>query len=538
MAQTDAAFDLPSVSEHYVTRILDTLAGRGDEPVLWWRGDPVTGTAFRTAVTSAAAGLRELGVGAGDTVAILTQGNSPSTLTARYAAHLLGASVVHIRGANPGTSGPDLTIETQSRMLRETAASVIAFDAERAERATALRDLLPGPLRLGSFGPPVPGAVPLDQPAGAAVTPGPPQRPERANVTYTSGSTGRPKGVCLRFDAWNSTVLWGASAVPGGASIRFLAVSPLSHSVGLVVDIMIAAGGTIVLHDGFDAGEVLRTVARFRITGTMIGVPQLYALLDHPAVASTDVTSLQQLMYVGCPASPARLRQALPIFGAALVQNYGTTEGGRITLLSPSDHQRPELLTTVGRPSPDVAIRICDPETGAEVADGGIGEVCIRSTNMMSGYVDDPELTARVLRDGWLHTGDLGRLDDESYLRLFGRIGDVIKAGDVKVYPADVENVLCAHPDVVDACVYAHRDADSLEHVHAAVVLRPYGPADFATLREHVAKSMSPRHAPVKFVRWEKLPLGSSGKVDRHRVRQLGERITEDQPTVVEAGRA
>ncbi|WP_222598544.1 class I adenylate-forming enzyme family protein [Lentzea tibetensis] len=535
MPRTDAEFDLPSISEHYVTRILDTLAERGDDPVLWWEDAPVSGTTFGNSVRAATAALRELGVGTGSTVAILTRNNSPSTLTARYAAHLLGASVVHIRGANPGTSGPDLSIETQVRMLGETKASVLVFDSERAQRAKALSDLMPGGLKLGCFGAPVPGAAALDGPV--AETDIAPQKPERANVTYTSGSTGRPKGVCLRFDAWNSTVLWGASAVPDGAAIKFLAVSPLSHSVGLVVDIMIAAGGTVLLHDGFEAGAALRAIERFRVTGTMIGVPQLYALLDHPDLKTTDVSSLYQLLYVGCPASPARLEQALPVFGAALTQNYGTTEAGRITLLSPADHQRPELLSTVGRPSPDVALKICDPETGREVGEGEIGEVCVRSTNMMSGYVDDPELTARVLRDGWLHTGDFGRLDGEGYLRLFGRIGDIIKAGDTKVYPADVEKVLTGHPDVVDACVYAQKDADELEHVHAAVVLRPDGRTRFSTLREHVGKAMSVRHAPVRFVRWEQLPLSASGKVDRQRVQQLGARIMhEDEAAVIQGG--
>jgi fatty-acyl-CoA synthase/8-demethylnovobiocic acid synthase len=485
-------------------------------------------------VCTAAEAMRDLGVGAGTTLAILTQGNSPATLTARYAAHLLGASVVHIRGANPGTSGPDLPVETQVRMLRETAASVLVFDAACAQRASDLRDVLPSTLKLGSFGATVSGAVALDEPRGGSAAEIEPVRPEQINVTYTSGSTGRPKGVCQRFEAWNSTVLWAASTVPDGAALTFLAVSPLSHSVGLVVDIMLAAGGTIVLHDAFDAGTVLDAIQRYRITGSMIGVPQLYLLLDHPDLPRTDLSSLQQLLYVGCPASPGRLEQALPYFGAALMQNYGTTEAGRLTVLSPADHHRPQLLSTVGRPSPDVAIRICDPETGGEVAVGEIGEVRVRSTNMMSGYVDDPELTARVLCDGWLRTGDLGRLDAQGYLRLSGRLGDVIKAGDVKVYPADVEQVLAEHPDVLDACVYGHKDTDRLERVHAAVVLRPDAAVNFTTLREHVAAAMTPRHSPVRFVRWDQLPIGQSGKLDRQWIQQRGAHLTtEDEAAMV-----
>ncbi|WP_222866025.1 class I adenylate-forming enzyme family protein [Micromonospora sp. AP08] len=515
MPEPDADLDLPPSPEHYVTRILDVVRRRADAPVLRWRDQDVSGTSLAASVHATAAALRDLGLRPDDTVGILIGGNRPATLTTRYAAHLLGASVVHVSGVTPGTSGPGLSLDAQARMLREANASVLVTDEEHAERAAGLRDVLPG-LRLLTA--PEGSEPAAGSPAAAAA----PRRPRTANVTYTSGSTGRPKGVCMPFEGWNATVLWAASAVPSGAAITFLAVSPLSHSVGLVVDIMIAAGGTVLLRDGFDAGTVLRDIARHRVTGTMIGVPNLYALLDHPDLPHTDLASLRQLLYVGCPASPARLARALPFLGHALTQNYGTTEAGRITVLSPADHRRPDLLDTVGRPSPDVAVRICDPDSGRVLGPDELGEVCVRSTNMMTGYLDDPDLTARVLRDGWLRTGDLGRLDAEGYLRLSGRIGDVIKAGDVKVYPAEVEHVLAGHPDVVDACVYAYRDDNGLEQVHAAVVPRPGGAYDADALRRHVAAAMTAKHAPVVFVRCDRLPVAASGKVDRRQVRRLG----------------
>lgn len=535
MPRIEAQFDLPHSSEHYVSGILTTLAKRGDDPVLWWQDAPVPAVSFGKSIVHAAHAMRTLGVGTGSTVAVLTW-NSPKALTARYAAHLLGATVVYISGASPGRAQP-LSTQTQVRILLETFASVLVFDADHAQDAQAINDHLAGGLKLAGFGVSEPGVADLDREPEAGSAELSATRPELAAVMYTSGSTGRPKGVCLRFDPWSDSVFSFAAAVPDGAVPTFLVVTPLSHSVGLIADMAILAGGSLVLHEQFDPGEVLRAIERYRITGTFIGVPHLYALLDHPDLGTTDVSSLSQLVYLGCPASPARLKQALPVFGKALIQNYGTTEAGLITLLSPEDHKRPELLSTVGRPTPNTAVMICDPESGLEAGDDEIGEVWVRTPNMMTAYVDDPQLTAYAMRDGWLRTGDLGSLDADGYLRLFGRIGEMIKALDTKVYPAEVEKVLISHPDVVDACVYGQRDADNLEQVHAVVALRPGAAEDFQSLREHVSSRMTPTHAPVRFVRWSELPIGQRGKVDRQRVQQLAARLAAEDGAASRASR-
>jgi novobiocin biosynthesis protein NovH len=511
----------PDSSEHYVSRILAKLAERGDDPVFWWQDAPVPAVSFRTSVVHAAHALRTLGVSPGSTVGVLTR-NSPRALTARYAAHLLGATVVYISGASPGRIQP-VSTATQVRMLRETSASVLVFDEDHAEQARVVNDHLRGALKLAGFGVSAPGVASLDREPEIGAAELTATRPEVAGVTYTSGSTGRPKGVYHPFASWNDSVFAWAAAVPDGTEIRFLVVTPLSHSVGIISDFIILTGGSLLLHEQFDAGEILRAIERYRLTGGFIGVPHLYALLDHPDLGTTDVSSLEQLVYVGCPASPARLKKAVPVFGKALLQNYGTTEAGLITMLNPVDHERPELLSTVGRPSPNVAVRVCDPESGRQLGDDEVGEVWVRTPNMMRTYVNDPQLTAYVMRDGWMRTGDLGSLDAEGYLRLFGRIGDVIKAMDTKVYPTEVEKVLTGHPDVVDACVYGQRDADNLEQVHAAVVLRPGAEENFESLREHVSNVMTPTHAPVRFVRLSELPVGLRGKVDRQQVQRLAE---------------
>jgi acyl-CoA synthetase (AMP-forming)/AMP-acid ligase II len=313
-------------------------------------------------------------------------------------------------------------------------------------------------------------------------------------------------------------------------------MTAVSHTVGMVVDIALAAGGSVLLRERFDPADVLRDVATHRITDTFMGVPQLYALLNNPDVRTADVSSLRHLVYVGCPASPERLKEAITVFPGVLAQSYGSTETGRIAMLREDDHDRPELLATVGRPVPGVTITIRDPETGRELPAGEIGEVLVHSPNTMAGYVADPEGTARVVRDGWVHTGDIGSVDGNGYVRLFGRMHEMVKVQDTRVSPTEVEKVLVGFPGVVDACVYGHRRPDLIEELHAAVVLSADSTSaapDFAALRDHVARAMTPTHAPIRFVRWRQFPISNTGKADRLRIREVSAEARGESPDVL-----
>lgn len=516
---------------HYVAAILESLRRRGDDTVLRWRDAPVTGNEFALSIVRAAEGLRRLDIGRGSTVGVLTEANSPLTLTARYAAHLLGARIVHVRSTNPGPHAPALPVSDQAQIVRETGSGLLVVDPANARAGQAVADRLGPQVRLAGFGQCGAGVTDLtdtDVPPGHFVPAGP--GPDTAVVTYTSGSTGRPKGICQSFAGWNSTVLSAFPALQEAGQVTFLVITPVSHAVGVILDIVIAAGGTVVLHERFDPGQTLRAIETERVTGTYMAVPQLYALLDHPRLADTDVSSLRQLMYGGCPASPQRLAQAVPVFGDALMQNYGTSEGGRITLLGPQDHRRPKLLSTVGRPFPEVDVRICDPDTEQELPAGRTGEVWMRSPNMMSGYLDDPALTARTLRDGWLRTGDFGHRDEEGYLHLAGRLGDVVKSRATKIHPAAVERALLAHADVANALVYGVRDPDGLELVHADVALRRGAGCTAEALRGQVAAALTPLHVPDRIAFHTELPLTASGKVDRRRLQYLAERSAAPDP--------
>ncbi|WP_369211231.1 class I adenylate-forming enzyme family protein [Streptomyces flavofungini] len=517
-------------SEHYVSRILDEAARDGRRPVIRWRDTVITGAEYHRSVLRVARALREAGVAHDHTVAVLTLVNSPWMLIVRHAAHLLGASVVYITGANHGTVTHHLPVATRVRMLREAGASVLVSDEPSTQLAETIRERVPDKLVPCGLGHPASGTVTVD---GRPVEDGPadfrPQAPERSMVLYTSGTTGRPKGVCRVFASWNAAVLAGGTH-PRPA---YLAMTAVSQTVGVLVDTVLAAGGSVLLREGFDPGDFLHDVATHRITQTVMGVAQVYAILNHPDLRTADLSSLRQLLYLGSPAAPERLREAATVLPGVLTQSYGSTEAGRITVLRPADHDHLELLATVGRAMPGVTLAIRDPETGRDLPTGRIGEVVVRGPETMGGYVADPEHTARVIRDGWLHTGDFGSLDEGGYLRLFGRMHDVVKVQDTRVSPTEVEKVLVGCPGVVDACVYGHRGADLIEELHAAVVLSTEDAPSSDTLRDHVARAMTPTHAPTRFVRWRQFPINASGKADRLRIREVSAEASGQSPDVL-----
>ncbi|WP_284749937.1 class I adenylate-forming enzyme family protein [Amycolatopsis sp. RTGN1] len=521
----------PAAPGHYVARILGELAGDGYRPVLRWRDETFTAAELRYAVLRVASALHEAGAGPGDTVAILTAVNSPWMLVARYATHLLGAVVVHISGANHGTVTHELPVAARARMIRETGASFVVFDDANAERVGKIAALLPEQPHLCGVGRPIRDTVTVDgRPLGHYRMEFEPQAPECSTVIYTSGSTGRPKGVYKPFAAWNDLVLAGADEPK-----HFLVVSAASHTGGVLADVAIASGGSVLLRERFEPEPFLRDIEKYRITDTFIGVPLLYELAGHPAARSADLSSLRGLLYGGCPASPERVEQALAVFPGVLHYAYGTTEAGPIAMLPADGHGDPALRTTVGRPRPDIAVVIRDPETGREVPVGDVGEVTVRSPYGMRGYAADPELTEAVLRDGWVRTGDYGSFDDAGYLRLFGRMNDVVKVHDTKIAPTEVEKVLVGHPGVVDACVYGHRRADLVEELHAGVVLAADRPPGFDALRDHVSRHMTPTHAPVRFVRWRRFPVSTAGKVDRVAVRRANALVAAEDEGLVDA---
>jgi fatty-acyl-CoA synthase len=225
------------------------------------------------------------------------------------------------------------------------------------------------------------------------------------------------------------------------------------------------------------------------------------------------------VVYGGASASPVRMAEAVEVFGPVFTQFYAQTEAGVISMLTPEDHRHPERLGTVGKVLPGVEIRIVDAD-GHDVPPGGSGEIVKKSDgDDARGYLNNPELTARVWRDGWIHTGDVGFLDADGYLHVHDRIKDMIIVVGGHVYPTEVESVLLAHPAIAAAAVFGVRDQDGTEHVHAALV--PRSPLDPDDVRSYVTERLGRQYAPTGVTVLDAIPLTDAGKPDKKLLRTM-----------------
>ncbi|MGV9264883.1 AMP-binding protein [Kitasatospora sp. NPDC003701] len=485
--------------------VLDGLA-RDPERVALRHGEAsLTARECLEGVYRFARALAAAGLGRGDGVTVLA-GSRPETVLVRLAANLIGCRVAMLYTDRP--------VADQIAMADEAQTAAFVFDPDRfGAAAREIAGALPAAVVL-ALGPTPLGA---DLTALAASFPSTPLAPrwqpeDVMAIRFTGGSTGRPKGVLRRFARPPRPDLVAAST--------FLLCTALCHGGGTTADLALAAGGTVVLQDGFEAGAVLAAVERYRVSRAYLPPHLLYRVLDHPALARTDTGSLRRVTYTGCPASPERLAEATRRLGRVLHQTYSLTECGPVTRLTPDEHLDPKLLTTAGRPFPDTEVRILD-EDGAPLPPGRTGEICVRTPTAMSGYWRDPELTARVLRDGWLHTGDLGSLDAAGYLTVTGRRGPMAIVDAHNVFPRDVERPLLAHPAVREAVMFATAGPDRLERVHAAVAARPGSGVTAQQLHRWVRERSGPLCDPSTILVLPDLPLSETGKPDLAALRAL-----------------
>lgn len=497
----------------YAADLLSALVGRPERAVLLWRDRDVTGGELVAAVTAAYLAMGRLGVGPGDVVAVLVEANHPDMLVARYAANLRGAAVCYLRTTNPGSNAVVLSTADRIRMLDDTGAAVLYTDEDNRERATELAAGARIPVAV--LAPADRTAGPQDYPQAAAPEPWDPQR--LAVILFTSGSTGRPKGIRVSGRAWTSLV---RGTPPTRDDDVMLLNMPLSHTAGPFVDAMITAGRRVVLREGFAAERFPSDVARHAVTISFLGTGHVAQLTDHldrhgDAPPAAGLAGLRMLIYTGSAPGPARLARAVRRLGPILVQSYGTTETGGLTILYPGEHHDPELCTSAGRPFPHVEISVRDPESGAGVPPGRTGEIWVRTPHVMDGYWNDPALSARVLRDGWYATGDLGHQGENGYLYLLGRVAEVVKVQYTKVHPATVEQEILGIDGVRNAVVYGRRDDNFVESLHCAVVLAPDSVVTTDQITAHLRATLSAAHVPQDIVVLDEIPLNRTGKPDK-----------------------
>ncbi|MBI1736856.1 MAG: long-chain fatty acid--CoA ligase [Candidatus Rokubacteria bacterium] len=342
-----------------------------------------------------------------------------------------------------------------------------------------------------------------------------------AVILYTSGTTGKPKGVALSHHNLESNARSAASLYELDREAWNLAVLPLSHSYGLTV---MNAGNILgtrgVLLRWFNPELVLETIQQYRVQ-SMAGVPTMFVyLLQYPDTDRFDTSSMRSW---GSGAAPLPVEIVEPFekkFGGRLLEGYGLTEASPVVAAHRFSGVR--KLGSVGQAIPGVEVRVFDDDD-RDVPQGEIGEVCVRGPNVMLGYYGLPDETARALRNGWLHTGDMGRLDEDGFLYIVERKKDLIIRGGFNVYPREVEEVLYAHPKIAEAAVIGVRDPLMGEEVMAWVT--PKSGSDItaeeviAFCQERLAKFKCPRE--VRFL--PALPKSPIGKILRKELRALAQ---------------
>jgi fatty-acyl-CoA synthase len=305
----------------------------------------------------------------------------------------------------------------------------------------------------------------------------------------------------------------------------FLAITPISHAAGACIVPVLLRGGTVVLETGFTPEKFLDIVERHQVNATFLVPTMIYKVLDHlhgaTAAETAKARSLQMVIYGAAPMAPARMREALGVFGPVFMQLYGQSEAPNcITVLRKESHDPDaECLASCGRAIGMSQVTLLDA-AGQPVAVGEVGEICVRGPLVMQGYWKRPEETEQVFRHGWLHTGDLARQDKDGYLYIVGRAKDMIISGGFNVYPAEVEEALAAHPAISAVAVIGVPDATWGEAVKAIVVPRPGHNASAEDIIAHVRAAKGPVYAPKTVEFTDSIPVTGLGKPDKKALRE------------------
>ena len=415
--------------------------------------------------------------------------------------------------------------------LEQTAATTLIYHEDFDDVVAAMRDQLPKLDRFIRIG----GSATDDVSFSELVDSQPATRPDvavglhdEAYVLFTSGSTGEPKGVI------QSHFTWGHYAISAGleiGDIRFGEIfahgAPLTHFTQIFVMPTFLRGGTNVILHGLEVNGLLSAIETYGVTATAVVPTIVYLLLDHARRGDYDLSSLKTMIYAGSPMSPDRLRDALEAFGPIFIQTYAGTEQGYVSCMRKDDHRVDteldlQRLASAGRPMFQTEISIQDEED-THLPVGQVGEICSRQLGQMLGYIDSSR-NSEALRDGWVHTGDIGRLDEDGFLYLVDRKKDLVVSGGFNVFPRQVEDVLLGDDSVAQVAVFGVPHEKWGEAVHAVIVLKEDafsspGEHTAARLKERVKTVLGSISSPKTMEFVDDLPLNPAGKVDKKSLR-------------------
>jgi HIP---CoA ligase len=477
----------------------------------------------------AARAFMAAGVEPGDRVAIWAP-NISEWLVALVGLHSAGAVLVPLNTRFKGAEAAFILAKSRARLLL----TVTGFlDTDYVELLGAEREALTD----------IEGVVVLrgDAPAGAvgweqflaasravdeadavrrAESVGP---DDLSDILFTSGTTGRPKGaMCTHAQTVRAYTDW-ADVIGLQEGDRYLVVNPFFHAFGYKAGIVasLIAGATMVPHAVFDPATVLTRIPEERIS-MLPGPPSLYqAILNHPGLADHDISSLR-LAVTGAAAIPVELilRMRRELTFETIITGYGLTEACGIATMCRHDDDPETIATTSGRAIPGVEVLVVD-DHGKEVPRGEPGEVVVRGYNVMRAYYDEPEETAAAIdADGWLHTGDVGVMDDRGYLKITDRKKDLFIVGGFNAYPAEIENLMLANEQIAQVAVVGVPDERLGEVGVAFVVLRPGQAATGDELVSWCRERMANYKVPRRVELVDALPLNAGGKVLKYQLRE------------------
>lgn len=339
-------------------------------------------------------------------------------------------------------------------------------------------------------------------------------------LMYTSGTTGRPKGAMITHQGMLAVASAWAQELEADIGDRILISMPMFHMGARSQSVALTyRAGSIILHRAFDPLTTLQAIQRERITQVHLAPTMMQSVLNVPDQEHFDVTSLKTINYAAAPMPLTVLKRAMARFGSILINGYGQTEGSG-TVLAKIDHQpdgtalQRQRLASIGQPQTSSGLKIVDDQD-REVSDGEIGEICLQSAQNMVGYWNNTAATVETLRGGWLHTGDLGRADEDGFVFLVDRKKDMIISGGENIYSREVEEALMAHADVVDAAVIGVPHAHWGEAVKAVVVLKVANAVQEFDLIAHCKMLIAGYKCPKSVAFVEHLPRLPSGKVSK-----------------------
>lgn len=342
-----------------------------------------------------------------------------------------------------------------------------------------------------------------------------------AQIQYTSGTTGFPKGALLHHEGLVQNSRDAVSRSGLSAGDRLAHYMPLFHTTGCAILALGAlnVGAATYLMPGFDPVLAVRVMERER-ANFLLGVPtMIVALIEETLKSGRDLSSLRGAMSGGAMVAPELVRKAKDVFGVTIQIVYGQTEASPVITQAWTDDAPEDLSGTIGQPLPHVEVSIRDPRTNAVVPLGEQGEICARGYLVMNGYNDNPEATAKTIdAEGWLHTGDLGRMDARGYLKITGRVKEMIIRGGENLFPAEIENAMLEHEAVAEVAVVGVPCPTYGEQVACFMRARGETRPEPAALKAFIRQRLSPQKTPLYWIWVTDWPLTGSGKIQKFRL--------------------